>query len=86
MVKSSDSSRLRPCPCGGSQSCIVERRKVGDWVHEDSLMDEAGIKKRKNCFSKFTKAQQKVMNKFEKMMKEEGFQSIAYRWNLDAID
>jgi hypothetical protein len=22
------------CPCGGGQSCIVDRRKNKDWVHE----------------------------------------------------
>ena len=77
---------VKDCPCGGSQSCIVERRKMGDWVHEDKLMEDAGVKKRKNCFSKFTKTQQKVMDNFEKQMKEGGFQSITFRWNADAED
>ena len=25
------------CPCGGGQSCIVDRRELNDWVHEDEL-------------------------------------------------
>ena len=39
------------CPCGGGQSCIVDRRKVGDWVQEDDIYKKAGLKIRKNCYS-----------------------------------
>jgi len=31
------------CPCGGGQSCIVDRRWVGDWVHEDNVFINAGL-------------------------------------------
>jgi hypothetical protein len=46
------------CPCGGGQSCIVDRRWVGDWTHEDEIMIGANLPVRKNCFTKFTKKQQ----------------------------
>jgi hypothetical protein len=49
------------CPCGGGQSCIVDRRWVGDWVHEDTIFTNAGLPIRKNCFSSFTPAQQKKL-------------------------
>ena len=49
------------CPCGGGQSCIVDRRWVGDWVHEDTVFTNAGLPIRKNCFSSFTPAQQKKL-------------------------
>ena len=25
------------CPCGGGQSCLVDRRKNKDWVYEDDI-------------------------------------------------
>jgi hypothetical protein len=49
------------CPCGGGQSCIVDRRWVGDWVHEDNVFTNAGLPIRKNCFTNFTTAQKKLL-------------------------
>jgi hypothetical protein len=49
------------CPCGGGQSCIVDRRWVGDWIHEDTVFTNAGLPIRKNCFTSFTPAQQKKL-------------------------
>jgi hypothetical protein len=49
------------CPCGGGQSCIVDRRWVGDWVHEDNVFKDAGLPIRKNCFANFTTAQKKLL-------------------------
>lgn len=49
------------CPCGGGQSCIVDRRWVGDWVHEDNVFKNAGLPIRKHCFSSFTTAQKKKL-------------------------
>jgi hypothetical protein len=49
------------CPCGGGQSCIVSRRSLGDWVHEDDLLIDAGLPLRKNCFDKLNKKQKKVL-------------------------
>lgn len=72
------------CPCGDyDQSCIVARRRVGDFVHEDMLMAEAGVKKRKHCLSKMTKKQKEVMKKFEESMNKDGFDSIYVRWSMD---
>ena len=52
------------CPCGGGQSCIVDRRSVGDFVHEDDLFIESKLPTRKHCFTKFTKKQENVMKQF----------------------
>jgi len=49
------------CPCGGGQSCIVDRRWIGDWVHEDDVFTNAGLPLRKNCFTSFTAAQKKLL-------------------------
>ena len=38
------------CPCGGGQSCIVDRRLVGDWVHEDDVFKASALPVRLNCF------------------------------------
>jgi len=53
------------CPCGGGQSCIVDRRWVGDWVHEDDVFTNAGLPLRKNCFASFTTAQKKQLGKYQ---------------------
>ena len=52
------------CPCHGGQSCIVARRKVGDFVHEDSMFKAAGIPLRKNCAEPLSEAQLKVMKPY----------------------
>ena len=49
------------CPCGGGQSCIVDRRWVGDWVHEDDVFRDARIPLRKNCFVNYTTKQKKAL-------------------------
>jgi hypothetical protein len=49
------------CPCGGGQSCIVDRRWIGDWVHEDEVFINAGIPLRKNCYCNYTTKQLKVL-------------------------
>jgi hypothetical protein len=54
---------LERCPCGGGQSCIVDRRSMGAWVHEDDVMKAAGLPVRKNCGSEPTKEQDVAMRK-----------------------
>jgi hypothetical protein len=49
------------CPCGGGQSCIVDRRSVGDWVNEDDVFIQSGIPLRKNCFVNYTTKQKKAL-------------------------
>jgi hypothetical protein len=50
------------CPCGGGQSCIVDRRYVKDWVHEDVLFLEHKLPLRKNCYQPYNNKQLKVLN------------------------
>jgi hypothetical protein len=52
------------CPCGGGQSCIVDRRELNDWVHEDNLFLENKLPLRKNCFQQYTIKQLKVLENF----------------------
>lgn len=49
------------CPCGGGQSCIVDRRKNNDWVHEDDVFLLNNLPLRKHCFQKYYKSQIKVL-------------------------
>jgi|SaaInlV_125m_DNA_1040241.scaffolds.fasta_scaffold55958_2 hypothetical protein len=49
------------CPCGGGQSCIVDRRRNNDWVHEDDVFKAYNLPLRKNCFQKYYDSQYKVL-------------------------
>lgn len=52
------------CPCGGGQSCIVDRRRVGGYILEDYALQNANLPIRKNCFSEPTEEQDRVMRIF----------------------
>ena len=49
------------CPCGGGQSCIVDRRRFQDWVHEDDVYRAAGVPVREHCLSPPTNVQVDAM-------------------------
>ena len=51
------------CPCGGGQSCIVDRRLVGDWVHEDQVFLETGLDVRLDCMTEWNPDQQRAMRR-----------------------
>jgi len=59
------------CPCGGGQSCLIDRRWLGDWCHEDDLFKKLNIPLRKSCIHPYTLEQEMALTQ----------QSIAYRWN-----
>ena len=54
------------CQCGGGQSCLVDRRWMGDWVHEDEVFRENNLPIRVSCFDPFSPQQEaalyRVMN------------------------
>ena len=52
------------CPCGGGQSCIVERRIMGDWVHEDDVLKAANLPVRQNCATEFAPSHTEVLLKW----------------------
>jgi hypothetical protein len=54
------------CPCGGGQNCIVHRRMLGDWVHEDDMFAKVKLPLRTNCFQEFTEEQRKALNEHTK--------------------
>ncbi len=54
MGSNSKKYKIFSCPCGGGQSCIVDRRRVGDWVHEDNLFKVNNLPIRKNCYTPLT--------------------------------
>ena len=49
------------CPCGGGQSCIIDRRWLGDWVHEDDVFNKNNLPLRKSCFQPYTIEQDKAL-------------------------
>tara|TARA_Y100001936_G_scaffold249534_1_gene300067 strand:- start:2006 stop:2335 length:330 start_codon:yes stop_codon:yes gene_type:complete len=49
------------CPCGGGQSCIIDRRWIGDWVHEDNVFNKNNLPLRKSCFQPYTIEQDKAL-------------------------
>lgn len=52
------------CPCGGGQSCIVDRRILGDWILEDDVFKKNNIPIRKNCCIPYTNEQGKSLREF----------------------
>ena len=50
------------CPCGGGQSCLVSRRSLGDWVHEDVIFKAAGLPLRKDCTLDYTQKQKQAID------------------------
>ena len=59
------------CPCGGGQSCLIDRRWLGDWCPEDELFNKLNIPLRKSCIQPYTVEQEMALTQ----------QSITYRWN-----
>lgn len=59
------------CPCGGGQSCLIDRRWLGDWCPEDDLFNKLNIPLRKSCIQPYTVEQEMALTQ----------QSITYRWN-----
>ena len=49
------------CPCGGGQSCIIDRRWIGDWVHEDDVFNKNKLPLRESCFQPYTIEQDKAL-------------------------
>jgi len=70
------------CGCGGGQSCIVDRRIVGDWVHEDDVFRKAGLPLRKHCLQPYYKTQESALSSF--MNHQEDQLSINDRWTEDS--
>ena len=52
---------MMKCPCGGGQSCIVNRRWVGDWVHEDDVFNQNNVPLRKNCYQAYNSIQEELL-------------------------
>lgn len=42
------------CPCGGGQSCLVDRRWLGEWCHEDDVFKKANIPLRTSCIHAYS--------------------------------
>jgi len=72
--------------CLLGQSCIVDRRLVGDWVHEDDIFDKYSLPRRVNCYQPYSKEQnQAIQNEMQGYhLVENHQQSIYDRWNMDA--
>ena len=58
------------CPCGGGQSCIVDRRFMKAWVHEDDVLAAAGLPARRHCHAPFNESQSASLLKW---LEERGF-------------
>lgn len=49
------------CPCGGGQSCIVDRRLLNDWVLEDVIFKKNNVPIRKNCYIPYSIDQSAIL-------------------------
>ena len=72
------------CRCGGGQSCIIDRRWVGDWVHEDDVFRRKGLPLRKSCLQPYSTLQREALNKELNHSDESNQRSIIDRWNDDS--
>ena len=86
------------CICGGGQSCLIDRRWIGEWVHEDNVFTENGISLRDSCMEPYNIEQEEALsnnlagknsirNTRKSRSANEGDlsrQSILDRWNEDA--
>ena len=63
-TKATKIKQYSPCPCGGGQSCIVDRREFNDWVYEDEVFKKVGLPTRKNCYTPHTFEQLQCLNCF----------------------
>ena len=75
------------CPCGGGQSCIIDRRTVGDWIHEDDVFRTFNIPLRTSCMQPYTSQQDKAlkhaMNGFDSVVNIQPQLSLWERWSID---
>ena len=75
------------CPCGGGQSCIIDRRTVGDWIHEDDVFRTFNIPLRTSCMQPYTSQQDKAlkhaMNGFDSVVNTQPQLSLWERWSID---
>ena len=62
------------CKCGGGQSCLIDRRWLGDWCHEDIVFNKKNIQLLKSCFDSYTKEQEKAI-----LEDLQGYNSILFR-------
>jgi len=49
------------CPCGGGQSCLIDRRWLGDWCHEDDVFRKKNIPLRTSCIQPYTVEQEHAL-------------------------
>lgn len=57
-------SKLGYCPCNHGTNCIVIKRNLCIWMHEDNLFKENRLPIRKNCFSKYSIEQHRILRKY----------------------
>ena len=82
-MKNNSLSKKPLCKCGGGQSCIVDRRSVGDWVHEDDVFLSAGLPLRKNCMQPYYENQEEALKNFMTQPMEYEQLSLLDRWTED---
>jgi hypothetical protein len=79
-----DKTNTFRCGCGGGQSCIVDRRRVGDWVHEDDVFRAAGLPLRKHCIQAYYSEQQNALKLSMSAPQEDEQLSLLDRWCEDS--
>lgn len=77
--KKLNNTRFSSCPCGGGQSCIVDRRNFGDFVIIDDVMKKAGLPLFINCYDSGTPAQKNAWNNYMKAFQQSGYDSVVIK-------
>lgn len=68
------------CPCGGGQSCLIDRRWLGDWCHEDDVFRKKNIPLRKSCIQPYTVEQEHALK--NDIETESLFWDNSHTWNV----
>ena len=70
------------CACGGGQSCIVSRRCMGDWIHEDMVFKDADISLRTSCLQPYSVQQENALKQALSIEKDKS-PGLFDRWLID---
>ena len=68
------------CPCGGGEKCLLIRRKMGEWIHEDEVLKKFNLPIRENCLSNPTVSQ---INAMDSVLKH--YDSLVYKINGNLV-
>ena len=68
------------CSCGGGQSCLIDRRWLGDWCYEDDIFRKKNIPLRRSCIQQYTVEQENALK--NEIERESLFWDNSHTWKV----